>query len=61
MDILVDTITSENKSAVYRDTTKKFANEFYKLYPHVRIFTTNKNIVRKIWQKTRRHVETKLS
>ena len=50
----METITSEIKSAVDRATTNKSANEFYKLDPHVRILTTNKNRARKIWQRTRR-------
>ena len=54
IDLLVECITDEIKSAVDRATTKKPANEFYKLDPHVRILTTNKNRARKIWQRTHR-------
>ena len=50
IDLLVDTITHEIKSA----TTKKLSDESYKLDPHIRILTTNKNRAIKIWQRTRR-------
>ena len=52
IDLLVENITDEIKSAVDRATTKKPANEFYKLDLHVHILTTNKNRARKDSQKT---------
>ena len=50
----METITYEVKSAIDCATTKKPKNEFYKLDPHVHILTTNKNRIRKVWQKRRK-------
>ena len=57
IDNLVESITSDITSAIEAATTKKPANEFFKLDPHVRILTKNKNRARKVWQTTRRHTD----